>query len=163
MDGVVYSLINGRSNPSFTNTQLAHIGNLPSHVVTHPEPVELPFFVQLIASSQSLFEWGVAVWSMEIPEIYLVCLECLERLIKMLPKVIGRMSDLTSPIVDVGIEFGVNPKTSSLPIKLSEVFLGGTLSIHTRCVNNCTAIFLEKVQHGTGFLEVMDTRLLNPY
>lgn len=82
---------------------------------------------------------------MEIPKVNAVSLQSFEELFEMFAKVLGGMSDLPSPVMDIGVEFGVNLEASTLPVQLTQIFLRRAQTIHPGYINHGAAVFLEEV------------------
>ncbi|KAI8712730.1 HET domain-containing protein [Fusarium sp. LHS14.1] len=68
VEGVVYTLVHGRLDPSMEITDLADGGYLPGHVVADTEAIEATLPVQGVYLSQGFLQRGASIWPMEIPQ-----------------------------------------------------------------------------------------------
>lgn len=80
-DSVVTALIDGWADPSLLTAYHDNLCNFESGVVAQPKLLEFSLFVEFVDGLERRFKRYASIWSMEVKDIDIVCLELLQGLL----------------------------------------------------------------------------------
>lgn len=75
MQSIVHPLVHVNLLPAILFAHLAHLRDLPGHVVADPKPLELAFLVKVVDNLQGSLIWHSPVRCMEVEQIDMICPE----------------------------------------------------------------------------------------
>ena len=152
-DCVVHGLVNGRLHPASLLANVVHLGDFPGSKVGKTQIDELSLLVQLIYSTECLFEWHGMVRRVQVEDVDTVCSQFFETSLKMLLQPIRLVNASL-----IRIHFGGESKAAVLPPRLARPCLLLAANVHAGCVDLIVALGLEVVEMLSKFVELSDAR-----